>query len=113
MYLDPWRALRDLRESDPLRGQLKLRGDNRAIKTPLEYPEACFTKVFSEFEPSPAANCTKENMILFSEGVVRPRVKHLLFHSGGNYSLPTKYRDSENMFMNPGAMCTDECDTTF
>ena len=52
-YIDPLRALRDLRGSDPLRSQLKLRGDKSAEKTPLEYPDACFTKVFSEFEPTP------------------------------------------------------------
>ena len=50
-------------------------------------------------------------MILFSEGVVKPRVKHLLFNSGVDYGLPTKYR--EPMMMDPGSMCTDECDKSF
>ena len=56
-------------------------------------------------------------MILFSEGVVKPRVKHLLFHSGVDYGLPTKYNDmmGGGPMMGPGlgSMCTDECEASF
>ena len=43
--------------------------------------------------------------MLFSEGVIKPRVKQLLFHSGKNYSLPTDYSENNN--------CTGECETHF
>ena len=41
----------------------------------------------------------------FIDGVIKPRVKQLLFHSGENYSLPTEYSE--------GNMCTGECETHF
>ena len=99
-FVDPWRALRDLREADPLRAQLKLRGDRSASKIPLEYADACFTRAFSEFEPANdpefATGVPVYYGLLFSEGVIKPRVKQLLFHSGGNYSLPTDYSQNNN-----------------
>ena len=52
-------------------------------------------------------------MILFSEGVVKPRVKHLLFHSGVDYGLPTKYREPMMMDPGSGSRCTDECEANF
>jgi len=108
-FVDPWRALRDLREADPLRAQLKLRGDQSASKTPLEYADACYTRVFSEFEPANDPEFARDVPILygllFSEGVIKPRVKQLLFHSGENYSLPTDYSQNNN--------CTGECETHF
>ena len=48
---DPWRALRDLRQVDPLRASLTLRSDNPADSTPLVYPDVCFVTPFWKYQP--------------------------------------------------------------
>ena len=43
-------------------------------------------------------------MVLFFDGVVRPRVKQLVFQSGIDYGIPTTYRNDET------EICEEVCE---
>ena len=79
MHTDPWRALRDLYQADPYRNHMRLRFDNAESMIPQVYSDACFTLPFYGFNPKlstfSSVDEERDSMMLFFDGVVRPRVK--------------------------------------
>ena len=63
------------------------------FSTPLVYDDVCFTLPFWEFEPSLSNEYNENYSILFINGVLKPRVKKLVFHSGLEYDIPDKSED--------------------
>ena len=86
---DPWRALKELTEDDPFRADLKLRGIHSAYNEPAQYSDDCFFSPFWQFETS----STVGGHLLFHEGLLKPRVKQLMFHPGTGWALPTTFND--------------------
>ena len=91
VHADKWRSLRDLLEVDPWRTSFNYRGDYKANTTPLLYPDVCFTTPFLQYEPQAANEFEIDNLILFTNGVLRPRVKSLKFNTGLYPDFPTFY----------------------
>ena len=111
MYTDAWRSLRDLITADPWRTSFNYRGDNKASMTPLLYPDACFASPFLSYEPKFQEEDEASNLLLFTEGVLRPRLKQLAFYSGLEDSLPTHYEyltESKEEYICEGICTTDK-----
>ena len=97
VYTDKWRALRDLTILDPYRAYLNIRGDYSADSVALEYQDSCFVSPFWQYEPQ-ADDVDQENLLLFAEGVLKPRAKQLRYHSGTDYGFPDSwsYKNSDD-----------------
>ena len=101
VHADPWRALKELTEDDLFRADLKLRGIHSAYNEPAQYSDDCFFSPFWQFEKS----STVGGHLLFQEGLLKPRVKQLMFHPGTGFTFPTAY----NNFVTNS--CPDICET--
>ena len=96
VHTDPWRALRDLTAEDEYRASLNLRGDNAADLVELVYPDPCFVSPFWDYEPD-YNNLNDDDLLLFVEGLLKPRAKQLRYHSGGDYGgFPTSLRTEDD-----------------